>query len=56
MGQNVMVKKNGKTYGLTKEEFINYMRNLSNTAKARKMALNDMAENGKEGKKNERNK
>ena len=42
MATNVIVRKNGKTYGLTKEEFIRYMENLSKTAKARKAAREDM--------------
>lgn len=44
----VAVKKNGKTYMLTKEEFRNYMFNLWKTAQTRKQAKQDFkAEKGK---------
>ena len=39
--------KKGQTYGLTKEEFRNYMRNLWERAQARKAAREDMREENK---------
>lgn len=40
----VMVRNRKGTYGLTKEEFRNYMYNLWQRAQARKAAREDMAE------------
>lgn len=46
----VYVKNRKGTYGLSREEFINYMRMLWQRAQARKAAREDMAEMRKEEK------